>query len=67
MEAFSQQLKTLRNEKKLSLSELARNIGVSDVAVGRWERGLQIPNIENLVLIAKFFGVSTDYLLGLED
>lgn len=67
MKIFAERLKDLRNEKHLSLKELASEIGVSDVAISRWENELRIPNIEVLVVIAKYFGVSTDYLVGLED
>ena len=67
MKIFAERLKELRVDKKLSLKELGNAIGVSDIAISRWENELRIPNIENLVIIAKFFGVSTDYLVGLED
>ena len=67
MKIFAQRLKELRLEKNLSLKDLAKGIGTSDVAISRWENELRIPNIENLYLIAKFFGVSADYLIGLEN
>ncbi|MFQ6724070.1 MAG: helix-turn-helix domain-containing protein [Clostridia bacterium] len=66
-EIFAERLKELREEKGLSLKELARKIGVSDVAIGRWERKVQIPNIVMLDLIAKYFNVSPNYLLGYEN
>lgn len=64
---FAERLKDLRMEEKLSVEKLAKNIGVSKAAISRWENGLQIPNIVYLVLIAKYFNVTTDYLCGLED
>lgn len=67
MKIFAERLKELRLEKNLSLKDLAKGIGSSDVAISRWENELRIPNIENLYLIAKFFGVSADYLIGLEN
>lgn len=67
MKIFAERLKELRIEKNLSLKEVAKGIGTSDVAISRWENELRIPNIENLYSIAKFFGVSADYLIGLED
>ena len=67
MEIFAERLKELRIEKKLTMTELADKIRCSTMAVSRWERGLQTPNIEVLVTIAKFFNVSTDYLCGLDD
>lgn len=67
MRVFAERLKELRLENNLTLKELASLIGVSDIAISRWENRLRIPNIESLIAIAKFFKVSTDYLLGLED
>lgn len=65
--SFNERLKELRIEKHMSLRQLAKETGFSDVAIGRWERGTQIPSIETLITFAKYFNVSTDYLLGLED
>lgn len=67
MKIFAERLKELRKEKSISLKALAKEIGVSDIAISRWENQLRIPNIENLKSIAEYFGVSADYLLGLED
>ena len=67
MKIFAERLKELRLEEKISTTKLGQAIGVSDVAISRWERQERIPNIEALVAIAKYFKVSTDYLCGLED
>lgn len=67
MKIFAERLKELRLEMGLSTTKLGEAIGVSNVAISRWERELRIPNIENLVALAKFFRVSTDFLCGLED
>lgn len=65
--SFRERLKELRQEKHLSYRQLAKETGFSDTAIGRWERGIQIPTIETLIVFAKYFNVSADYLLGLED
>lgn len=67
MKIFAERLKELRQENNLSYAQLAKEIGVSYVAIGRWERSERTPNIEVLVALAKYFKVSTDYLVGLED
>lgn len=67
MNKFAERLKELRIENNLSQSKLAKELGVSQAAIARWEANLQIPNIEIAIVVAKFFDVSTDYLLGLED
>ena len=67
MKIFAERLKELRIERGLSLKQLAKEINVTDIAISRWERELRLPNIENLTNLAKFFSVTTDYLVGLED
>lgn len=67
MSRISTRLKELREEKGLSARELARALNVSDRAIQRWEKEERIPNADAVVIIAKFFDVSTDYLLGIED
>lgn len=64
---FSVRLKQLRQEHKLSLEQLAKAIGVSTMAISRWENETRIPNIEALILLANYFCVSSDYILGIEE
>ena len=64
---FAERLKELREDRNLSPKQLGDKIGVSDVAIYRWESKQRTPNIDSLILLAQFFNVSTDYLLGLED
>ena len=67
MEIFSERIKELRLENNWSLRNLAERIDVSPVAISRWERGIRLPNIENLKQLAVVFNVTTDYLVGLEN
>ncbi len=67
MNKFAERLKELRVEKELSQSALAKATGFSQAAIARWEANLQIPNINVAIEFAIFFGVTTDYLFGLED
>ena len=67
MKVFAERLKSLRTENKLSQMELAKLVGVSQSGIKQWENAERIPNAEVVVKFAKFFNVSTDYLLGLED
>ncbi len=64
---FAERLKELRHENNLSMKKLAEKIGVSDAAIARWEYCERSINLYNLVAIAKYFNVTTDYLCGLED
>ncbi len=66
-EIFAIRLKKLRTDKNLTLSQLGKELGVSGVAIGRWERLARVPTIETLVLVANYFNVSADYLVGFND
>lgn len=64
---FSSRLRELRQEKGLSMKQLAKNIGTTDAAISNWENGINEPKLSYLKALAVFFGVTSDYLLGLED
>ena len=64
---FAERLKDLRLERGLSAKALGKEIGVSDATIIRWENVTMIPRADYVVIIAKYFKVSSDYLLGLED
>ena len=57
-------LKDLRKEKKLNQGELAELLGITAQAYQKYEYGTAELTHENLVKLADFYGVSTDYLLG---
>ncbi len=67
MNKFGERLKELRLEKRLSQRQLANDVGYKQSSIVRWEKGLQTPNIDVAIVFAKYFKVTTDYLLGLED
>lgn len=66
-EKFSERLKLLRQEKNIGQIELAAKIGVSKGVISLWENDLREPKLSNLILLARFFNVSLDYLAGLTD
>lgn len=63
---FSDKIKALRQEKGITQSELASKLGITTTALSFFESGSRIPNIEVLKSMAVIFGVSSDYLLGIE-
>lgn len=67
MTAFSNRLKELRTARGLSQEQLAERIDVSRQVITKWENGSGTPKIENLLALAKYFGISVDSLLGRED
>lgn len=60
-------IKLLREEKGLNQIELGKIIDVSGQALGMYENGKRDLSTENVVRLAEFFNVSTDYLLGKSD
>lgn len=67
LELFAFRVKKLRKAQKLSQQELAEVLGLTQTTISGIESGLRTTTIEKLILLAKFFQVSTDYLLGLKD
>lgn len=67
MRQFAEKLKMLRAEKSLSQVQLAEEFGVDKSTIAKYETGERSPDLETLVRLARFFNVSTDFLLGLED
>lgn len=67
MEIFAERLKELRAEKGISQMQLASQIGTTKSAVSLWEAQKRVPSALVIIALAKYFGVTSDYLLGLED
>ena len=63
---FKNNLKFLRQERGLGQVELAKQLGMSKGIISLWENGLREPNLSSLVTIARFFQISLDELVGLE-
>lgn len=63
---LNQRIRELRCGCGWSQVELAKRLGLSKQTVSNWENDNIQPSIEMLVRLSKTFGVSTDYLLGLE-
>lgn len=53
-----------RKQKYLTQEQLAQEIGVSSVAVSKWERGISIPDQDTLCKLADYFKITVDELLG---
>ena len=63
----AQRLADLRRSKGFSQEGLARKLGLSRQAVSKWERAESSPDTENLISLAKLYGVSLDELLNPSD
>lgn len=66
-EIFAKRLKELRLRKDLSLKKLACDLDVTAQSLSLYETGQRTVNIDLLKKISEYFGVSSDYLIGLSD
>lgn len=64
---LGQRLKELREEQQLTQKELAEKLHLHSVTYLHYEKSQREPPLAVLVDMAKFFDVTTDYLLGVSD
>ena len=62
-QTFGATISALRKEKGMTQLELARQMGVTDKAVSKWERNLSFPDVASLPKLAEVLGTSVDELL----
>ena len=60
-------LKLLRKQKAVSQKTVAEAIGVTLSAYSNYEQGIREPNLQILINLCKYYEVSADYLLGIDD
>lgn len=64
---IADRIHSLRKIKGISQEELADKVGVSRQAVSKWESEQSIPDLDKVIIMSEYFGVTTDYLLkGIE-
>lgn len=64
---MADRIQYLRKTKGMSQEELADKVGVSRQAVSKWESEQSTPDLEKIIIMSDFFGVTTDYILkGIE-
>ena len=51
-------IRALRENSNLTQRDLADRLAVSFQAISAWERGISLPDLENTIRIAEYFGVS---------
>lgn len=66
METFGERLRALRQEHNLGQIELAKRLDVGKSIISLWEQNKCEPTLSKLIAMSDFFGVSIDYLAGLE-
>lgn len=64
---FGERIRNLREDRDLTQSELGAQVNMTQRKISYIERGKYEPSIDDIVSLCKFFDVSSDYLLGLND
>ena len=64
LQVIGDRLKILREERAVSQDQMAKDLGLSRLSVGNYERGVRTPEAETIIKMAEYFNTSTDYLLG---
>ncbi len=65
MNIFKERLQQLRSEANLTQLQLAKILNTTQRRISYFETGKVEPDLDTLIAIAKFFGTSVDYLVGL--
>ena len=60
-------LKYLREQKGIYQKKVASDLNIETNTYGSWERGNTEPPIDMLIALAKYYGVTIDYLVGVEN
>ena len=64
---YTQRLKDLREDHDLTQEELAKLLNMKREQYRRYEAGINEIKAKHIIMFAKFYNVSTDYILGLTD
>lgn len=61
---FGEELKFQRTKRNKTLKEVEKDTGISNSNLSRWECGKVLPNINFCVILADYYGISLDELIG---
>ena len=66
---FAERLKELRIEAGLTQEKLSKDLNgvITPSAIGLWELKKRTPNLDAVIILAEYFGVTLDYISGNED
>ena len=67
MEIYSVRIRKLREKCNKSQDDIAELLGTSQTMYSRYERGANAMPIRYLIILSKYYGVTTDYILGLSN
>ena len=63
---IAERIKALREANHMTQSELAKILELTRASVNAWEMGTAVPSTQYVIRLAKLFGVTADYILGME-
>lgn len=63
---IADKIRALREQRGYTQAELAKRLGITRSGVNAWEMGISVPSTQYIVELSGIFGVSTDYLLGVD-
>lgn len=61
---YATKLKELREQRNMTQRYVAKELNLTPGAVAKWELGISVPTVENLIALADLLGCTTDQLLG---
>jgi transcriptional regulator with XRE-family HTH domain len=64
---FTEKFMQIMQEKRITAYQVAKHTGIPQGSMNRYKNGERLPTLENLIKIADYLDVSTDYLLGRTD
>lgn len=67
LEQFGNRLMKLRDNTGKTQMQVSKETGINNKTLSGYERGISEPDYETLIILAQYFKVSTDYLLGLSN
>lgn len=67
MDEIGKRIKELRLEANITQNTLASILKVTQDSISLWENGKRIPDTQYIIVMAKYFDVSSDYILGISD
>ena len=64
---YYDRLKDIKEDNNLSQTDIANLLKTTRQQVSKWENGIQMMGVDKYIVLAEFYNVSVDYLLGLTD
>lgn len=62
---YFKRLKDIREDNDLTQTDIAEILNTTRQQVSKWETGAQMMGVDKYIILAKYYNVSVDYLLGL--